>query len=167
MFWRNGRGWKIATFGVYTATCFLSFLASFFISDFNDRCHSNARLAPVFSESISALKFIFKSWKLALLLPYYVSFGLHSGFIGFYVNRMIVANQVGAGYIGIFSALATSTAAILAFPYSKVSKKLSKYYVLIFGSLTFAFCGASLLFFTDSQVNLYFFRFGDYFASGA
>jgi hypothetical protein len=103
-------------------------------------------------ELLSVSKSTITSKRLALLLPYQICFGLHSGFIGQYVNRKIVSVGLGDGYIGILSALATFTATALALPYAKISNKWSKYSVMTFGALCFSFCGFVLLIFSDKQV---------------
>ena len=109
-------------------------------------------------EIFSVILLLLKSKRLLLLIPYHICFGLHSGFIGYYVNRKIVATGVGDGYIGAVSALATLTATILALPYARISNIVNKWIVMVFGTFCFTFCGLCLLIFSDSQVSMYSFN---------
>jgi len=106
-------------------------------------------------EIFSVIALLFKSKRLLLLIPYHICFGLHSGFIGYYVNRKIVATGLGDGYIGAVSALATLTATLLAVPYARVSNIVNKWVVMVFGTFCFTFCGFCLLIFSDHQVMTY------------
>jgi MFS family permease len=45
-------------------------------------------------------------YKLQLLLPYQISFGLQTGFIDFYINRQIVSKYVGEGMFELLKSAA-------------------------------------------------------------
>jgi len=86
--------------------------------------------------------------RLQLMLPYQLTFGFSSGFIGFYVMKNVVGANLGDGYIGLLSALGTLTAVILAWPFEIISKRFSgrgKWYVMVFAAGCFAMVGMPFL----------------------
>ena len=86
--------------------------------------------------------------RLQLMLPYQLTFGFSSGFVGFYVMKNVVGANLGDGYIGLLSALGTLTAVVLAWPFEIVSKRFSgrgKWHVMIFAAGCFALVGLPFL----------------------
>ena len=97
---------------------------------------------------LSVIKAIKNDRLLQLILPYQISFGLSAGFIGFYINKNVVAAHLGDGYIGILSGLSTLCASLLAYPSAILSKYFNgegKYYIMILGGLCFCTGGLAPL----------------------
>lgn len=104
-------------------------------------------------------KAIFTERKLQLMLPYQICFGLSAGLIDYYVCGFIVKEYIGDGYIGVLSALTTSTAAVLSYPFAMLSNRYihGKWTVMILSCFCFFFAGAPLLVFSDHWLGNWFF----------
>jgi MFS family permease len=106
-------------------------------------------------EIFAVTKALSQNRLLQLIIPYQLCFGLSAGFFGYYVNRSIVANNLGDGYIGQFSAIATFSAVLLAWPYAKISEITpvkGKWYVMVLGAIGFTSAGLPLLFYSDASL---------------
>ena len=92
---------------------------------------------------------------LQFMIPYQVCFGFSACFVGYYVNRNIVAKYIGDGYIGLLSGLSTLCAALLSYPFgyiSNMSGGRGKWYVMIFGALCFCLSGLAPLLLSDKEL---------------
>lgn len=94
-----------------------------------------------------------------LLLPYQISFGFSASFIGYYINSNIISNYLGDGYIGFLSAVSTVAAVLFTYPLALIANKYSygKFYIMIFGMLSFFFSGFPLLIMSDKEISEWFF----------
>jgi len=144
--------WRPVVFGSYTILSMCAMILSTNIYPLDLEDENSEKWKNLGKDVLAVGQSMFRSKRLALLLPYQICFGLHAGFIGQYVNRKIVAEGVGDGYIGVAAALATLTATLLAAPYAKISNMTSKYFIMIFGAICFSFCGFILLVMSDAQL---------------
>jgi MFS family permease len=103
------------------------------------------------------------------MVPYQITFGLASGFVNYYVNRVIVSGSVGDGYIGLLSALSTLAAVVLAFPLASIANRYEsgKYYVMVFGGMCFVYGGLSILLFNESHMGNWAFLLTYFIIHGA
>ena len=93
---------------------------------------------------LSVIKAIRNDRLLQLMIPYQICFGLSAGFIGYYINKNVVAIYLGDGYIGLLTALSTFCAALLSYPFALISNYSNgrgKWYIMIFGSICFCLTG--------------------------
>jgi MFS family permease len=107
---------------------------------------------------------------LQFMIPYQVCFGFSACFVGYYVNRNIVAKYIGDGYIGLLSGLSTLCAALLSYPFgyiSNMSGGRGKWYVMIFGALCFCLSGLGPLILTDEKLANWYLIVTYYCAHGA
>jgi hypothetical protein len=99
-----------------------------------------------FRLGLRVFKQMWTNRKEALIIPFQLSFGLSAGFINFYVNKSIVAEHHGAGYVGLMMAIATFTSAVAAYPISNLSNYLgSSWVAIVVGCLCFALQGLLIL----------------------
>ena len=150
---KGNPSWRIVVFGLYSilSLCCLVLCTNIYPLD-TEPAETAIDWKEVQAETFAVGLALTKSQRLILLIPYQICFGLHTCFIGLYVNRKIVAGHLGDGYIGMITAVATITATVLAAPYAKISNISSKYFIMVFGAICFAFCGSVLLIFSDEQV---------------
>jgi len=107
--------------------------------------------------------------RLHLLIPFQISFGLTSGFFGFYINASIVAAHIGDGYIGFFIGIATFSAVVLSIPYARISNhtRYGPWIIMLFGALCFALAGFPLLVASNEQISSWSFLVFYYIIHGA
>ena len=73
--------------------------------------------------------------------------------VNFYINRVIVAETYGGGYVGLLMAIDTLSSAISAYPMSTVSNALqSKWCIMVTGCACFLYQGLSLLLLSDDFI---------------
>ena len=96
--------------------------------------------------------FISTNKQILYIIPYQVCFGLYSSFVSYYVNTSVVADHIGIGYIGIFSALATITACLAALPCSYLANRYGKPRVMVLGALCFATASGMLVAMPDNEL---------------
>lgn len=73
--------------------------------------------------------------------------------MNFYINRVIVADTYGGGYVGLLMAIDTLSSALSAHPMSAISNALqSKWHIMIIGCCCFFFQGISLLLLSDNFI---------------
>lgn len=107
---------------------------------------------------------------LQFMIPYQVCFGFSACFVGYYVNRNIVAKHIGDGYIGLLTGSSTLCAALLSYPFgyiSNMSGGRGKWYVMIFGALCFCLSGLAPLLLTDEELANWYLIVTYYCAHGA
>eukprot|EP01041_Mallomonas_annulata_P004037 gene4037-8035_t len=148
---QGNTAWREVVFGLYSILSLCAMVLCTNIYPLDMEAPPQFEMKGFLKEVFSVGRSIFQSKRLILLLPYQICFGLHAGFIGQYVNRKIVTHNLGDGYLGMVTALATLSAALLAIPYARIANKSSKYMVMVFGALCFAFCGFSLLISSDEK----------------
>ena len=110
---------------------------------------------------LCVIKAIQKDELLQLMIPYQICFGFSSGFVGYYINKNVVALYLGEGYIGVLTALCTLCAALLSYPFAAISKggnayiplERGKWYIMICGALCFASSGFAPLFLSDKDLS--------------
>lgn len=99
-----------------------------------------------FRLGLRVFKQMWSNRKEALIIPFQLAFGLSAGFINFYVNRTIVAEHHGPGYVGLMMAIATFTSAVMAYPISNLSNYLgSSWLAIVVGCVCFALQGLLIL----------------------
>lgn len=94
-------------------------------------------------------------YKLQLLIPFQICFGLSSRLVDTYVNGVVVKKYMGEGNIGFLSGLITLSAALLAGPFAVVgnySEGQGKGTIMIFGALCFALNAIMLIVLSDRQL---------------
>lgn len=155
------QSWLPIVFGFYTVCAFLSteIFGCFVVHLYDDRvddapADESSAVAPdnvtgkmrdIRRDIYSTLYFISSNKQILFLIPYQISFGLYASFINYYVNSNVVANHVGIGYIGVLSAVATITAAVMAMPCSYAANRFKKCNVIILGALSFAAASTMML----------------------
>jgi uncharacterized membrane protein HdeD (DUF308 family) len=120
-----------------------------------------------FRLGLRVFKQMWTNRKEALIIPFQLSFGLSAGFINFYVNKSIVAEHHGAGYVGLMMAIATFTSAVAAYPISNLSNYLgSSWAAIVVGCLCFALQGLLILVLPSETSSLLSFLVGYYIIHG-
>lgn len=107
-------------------------------------------------DALSVIRAIRTDRVLQLIIPYQICFGFSAGFVGFYINKNVVAYYIGDGYIGLLTASSTLCAALLSFPFASLSRRNSgrgKWYVMVIGALCFCSSGLAPLVLTDSKLS--------------
>lgn len=121
--------------------------------------YRNWRLSRILSlkyDFLSVLQAIHRDRILQLMIPYQICFGLSAGFIGYYVNKYVVADELGDGYIGGLTAMSTFIAALSSYVFagiSNLSNGRGKWHVMVFGALCFAVGGLWPLILTDKELS--------------
>lgn len=101
--------WRAVVFGTYSCLSFIAFLLCTQISHLEvTTVRKTTTWAELKSEVLAVVNGLRNSQRLLLLVPYQICFGFHSGFIGVYINRKIVAESFGDGYIGVMTAVAVT-----------------------------------------------------------
>jgi hypothetical protein len=162
--------WKTVAFTIYSIAAMISAVLFQFLtidieqSESNtDRSNSTITHYPfcskenfedIYDELLAVSQMICQNFRLQLLIPYQVCFGLTSGMTLFYVNRMIITKYLGDGYIGVFTSVAIISAAILTWPQAVIGYryKYGKQFIMILGILFFFINSSTVFIFPDSLI---------------
>eukprot|EP01038_Epipyxis_sp_PR26KG_P004711 gene4711-6614_t len=109
-------------------------------------------IAMFLDDSLSVTSSLLSNRLLQLLIPFQITFGLSSGFVGTYVNGVIVKNYIGDGYIGALSGLSTLVAVLASWPFAYISNNFihGKWFIMVTGGICFIFTGLPVLCIPDN-----------------
>lgn len=127
-------------------------------------------LESMLYDVLSVMKAIQRERLLQLMIPYQICQGITAVLFDYYVNKHIVATSLGSGYIGIYSALGTLAAVLLAYPFAIVSQYSlgrGKWYVMIFGTLCWLFSGLGIVLFDNTFLGRWYILLFYYIIHGA
>lgn len=139
-------------FGTGSAFAILGSITMYFVSDLypdGGPGAANSRRGGVWQ----SVKYIARTKRLLLLLPFQLCFGLSSGLINYFINRYVVAANYNDGYVGLVMALDTLSSAAAVYPVTYASQKLSKSSMIILGCSIYIFHGCLVVFMSDSEIS--------------
>lgn len=92
-------------------------------------------------------------YKLLLFIPYQICFGLSSVLINYYVNKYIVSENYGPGYIGLVMAIDTLSSALAVYPVTLVSNAVGKRCLpILIACAIYMFNGCMLYFLSNTEI---------------
>jgi hypothetical protein len=141
-------------FTVYASIAFASVFMMYQLSPLGDGGSWDLSLESVASGAGDAVKLCYNDVRLALMLPYQVTFGFVSTFVPFYVFGIIVndSSELGGTWVGLLSALITLTGASMGLPAAYLANNFGKPVVMVFGGICIFASGFIFYFITDEQL---------------
>jgi MFS family permease len=147
--------WQIIAFGTCAASAVLGSLIMATVKDLHQQSSSRSSKddddddspfrGNVHNFTYLPLWELLTNRKLALFVPFQICFGLSSGLINYYVNKFVVAETYGDGYVGLVMAVDTLASAVAVYPITHFSNLFrNKSFSIYLGCLIY-FLNASLL----------------------
>ena len=143
--------WQIIVFGTGSSFAVIGSIIMYFVGDLypdDSSIGTNSRRGGVWQ----SMKYITRTKRLLLLLPFQICIGLSSGLVNYFVNRYVVAATYNDGYVGLVMALDTMSSAVAVYPVTYASEKLSKSSMIILGCSIYIFHGCLVVFMSDSEL---------------
>jgi hypothetical protein len=150
-----GDAGKVTVFTVYTVISFVSCWAVTQISSLGANGTFRVWTVPfTMTKAEKALSLIKTDSRIALLMPFQVSFGLASSLLIYYVFGTIIANSddLGDEWVGLLSAIVVFVGTLIALPSAKLAKAVGKTPMMILGGCCFSLMGLVLLVESDSTM---------------
>lgn len=141
-------------FAVYTIIAVLSVLVMLSLQDLEEFGTWDFSLEAIKTQVFASGKLILEDARLALMVPFQVSFGFTSSFVPLYVFGTVIAesSQLGSTWVGLLSAVIVATGAAMAMPSAYLANMFGKASVMTLGGLCLIFPGFVFFFFSDSQL---------------
>ena len=115
-------------FTVYTCLAILSCLVVKSLDDLQEGGSWDFGVDTIITNSGSAAKLVYEDPRLALMLPFQISFGFASSFVPYYVFGTVIntSEHLGSTYVGLLSAVIVATGASMAIPSSWAANRFGK-----------------------------------------
>ncbi len=139
-------------FSVYTVIAFVSCFMVFGLDKLDELGTREFSWETAKSQVFSVIMIVCTDLRLALMIPFQVSFGFASSFIPYYVLGTVVSDYIGTTYVGLLSALIVLAGASTAIPSAYLANAIGKPFVMTVGGACIAFAGYAFYFFTDAEL---------------
>lgn len=115
-------------FSVYTCLAISSCLVVRMLDDLQEMGTWDFTLDTIVTNSGAAAKLVYVDPRLALMLPFQVSFGFASSFVPYYIFGTVIggSEKLGSTYVGLLSAIIVATGASMAIPSAWAANKFGK-----------------------------------------
>lgn len=115
-------------FTIYTCLAVLSCIVVNMLDDLLESGSWDFSINSIVSNSGSAARLVTEDPRLALMLPFQVSFGFASSFVPYYILGTVIggSNELGSAYVGLLSAIIVGTGASMAIPSSLAANYFGK-----------------------------------------
>ena len=148
---------SIAYYLVFTVYTILAVVACVFmlsIDDLQEFGTWELDWKAISKQTVASITIVFQDVRLALLIPFQISFGFTSSFVPYYILGTVVAgsSHLGDTYVGLLSALIVLTGAAVSMPSAEIANYLGKPMVMTIGGLCLLLTGALLFHTTDESL---------------
>ena len=142
-------------FTIYTVIAIISVISMMFISNLDEYGSWEFNYEDVVAYATAPARLLSQDVRLALMVPYQITFGLATTFVPYYIFGTVVSDSdnLGAEYIGVLSALTVFAGAAVSMPAAEIAARKGKPALMIFGGLCFAVLGMALYFVKDNALS--------------
>jgi hypothetical protein len=142
-------------FTTYTVLAIGStFVIALVLDDLQEAGTWDLAFATIVANSGAAARLVWEDPRLALMLPFQVSFGFCSSFVPYYIFGTVISGSphLGSTYVGLLSAVIVLTGASMALPAAWAANTFGKPLVMSLGGVCLAFSGMALFVFSNDTL---------------
>jgi hypothetical protein len=115
-------------FTVYTVLAVLAVLTVSMLDDLKESGSWDFSIGTILTNSAGAGKLLIEDPRLALMIPFQISFGFASSFVPYYIFGTVIngSKVLGSTYVGLLSAVIVLTGACMSIPSAALANKIGK-----------------------------------------
>ena len=115
-------------FTIYTCLAVASCVVVNMLDDLLEKGTWDFSINTILSNAGSAARLVVEDPRLALMLPFQISFGFASSFVPYYIFGTVIgrSEELGSAYVGLLSSIIVGTGAAMAIPSSMAANYFGK-----------------------------------------